>query len=251
MVFPRITTAVIHEDPLLAAAFEYPAFRVDGMQDTAIPETEHHRARVARAFYHTKVPTHDVARLATFTASGWHIVDVNVTFAIAPRATVDAPRKEDDIIVDTAPEIAAQAPAIAARCFRYSRFHLDPDIPDAIANEVKRAWVANYVTGARGDQLFVAHRGGQALGFLAAMRNGSDVFIELVGVDLPYQRQGIGAALITACMDVYHGCNAVVVGTQAVNTPSIRCYERLGFRLVASSYVLHLHHHRVPVPVAI
>jgi RimJ/RimL family protein N-acetyltransferase len=53
----------------------------------------------------------------------------------------------------------------------------------------------------------------------------------------------VGSQLVGAFARHYHGlgCVRLDVGTQVANLPSVRCYERLGFRLSSSSYVLHLH----------
>jgi ribosomal protein S18 acetylase RimI-like enzyme len=92
----------------------------------------------------------------------------------------------------------------------------------------------------------VARDGGQAVGFLAALATQSEgrriAVIDLVGVAPAHQRRRIGRALTIAFIEHYRGSAAALqVGTQVANTASVRLYERLGFSLLHSQYVLHLH----------
>ena len=42
--------------------------------------------------------------------------------------------------------------------------------------------------------------------------------------------------------------SVIAVGTQVANLPSVRLYEKLGFRLAAAQYVFHFHNPAVPAP---
>lgn len=221
-----------------------PAFRVDlGDDDAVLAETlAQHRAERAGAFYYSKVPCARVAEVAELCAAGFAPVDVNLTFergleslpprAVSPELVVRACTAAD----------AAGALEVAGSAYRYSRFHLDPRVPDEIAHRIKREWANNYVKGARGDRLFVAVAGDRVAGFLAALKSDAAATIDLVGVATTYQRRGIGAALVSAFVEHYRtAVPRLLVGTQAANLPSVRMYEQLGFTLAGSSYVLHMH----------
>jgi ribosomal protein S18 acetylase RimI-like enzyme len=61
-----------------------------------------------------------------------------------------------------------------------------------------------------------------------------------------YQGQGVGQALVGFFIDTYRDQNDfLLVGTQIANLPSIHLYQKLGFSLIKSAYVMHLH---VPPP---
>jgi ribosomal protein S18 acetylase RimI-like enzyme len=64
--------------------------------------------------------------------------------------------------------------------------------------------------------------------------------IDLIAVDASARRQGFGAACVHFLASM-EGVTRLRVGTQAANIGSLRFYEALGFRMVASHYVLHLH----------
>jgi ribosomal protein S18 acetylase RimI-like enzyme len=80
------------------------------------------------------------------------------------------------------------------------------------------------------------------VGFLAALVSERNAVIDLVGVDKQYQRRRVGAALTQAFIDHYRpSASSLQVGTQVANVPSMRLYERLGFSISKTQYVLHLH----------
>jgi len=110
----------------------------------------------------------------------------------------------------------------------------------------RRDWILNYIRGQRGDRLFVALAEGRPVGFLAALvSDGGDQrvsTIDLVGVGKPFQGRGLGAALVAAFVEHYRSsCELLQVGTQAANIPSMRLYEKLGFEMARTQYVMHLH----------
>ncbi len=135
---------------------------------------------------------------------------------------------------------------IAGRCFRYSRFHLDPLVPRATADRIKREWVQSYIRKQRGEALYVVIREGQPEGFLAVL--GSSVgdrrvrTIDLMGVDRAAQGRGMGEALVRFFIERYREeCEDLRVGTQAANLPSLALYRKCGFGIVGTQYVLHMH----------
>jgi ribosomal protein S18 acetylase RimI-like enzyme len=87
----------------------------------------------------------------------------------------------------------------------------------------------------------VADSHGDVAGFLLAIDRDDRSVIDLIAVSLNHQRQGIAAALIEALAAASPAATTLVAGTQIANTPSVRMYETLGFRLAASAYVLHYH----------
>jgi len=191
-----------------------------------------------RALYTCKVPAEDVVTGAALAEAGFRVVDVNVTL-----------ERRGDVCASGAPVAPATASQhealleIAGSCFRYSRFHLDPLIPREVADRVKREWVRSYVEGRRGIELLASADGQRPNGFLAVLEapDGARV-IDLVGVAPDTQRQGIGKALVVEFVRRHaDGARTLRVGTQAANIPSLRLYEKLGFRTVSAAFVLHRH----------
>jgi ribosomal protein S18 acetylase RimI-like enzyme len=192
----------------------------------------------APGLYTCRVPTADLENAGLAADNGFRVVDVNVTLerrggeSFAGDAVAPATPDQHDALLD-----------IAGSCFRYSRFHLDPGIPRPLADRVKREWVRSFIEGRRGIELLAATAGDEPLGFLAVLETVDDArVIDLVGVAPHAQGRGIGQALVANFAHRHgNGTRILRVGTQASNVPSLRLYEKLGFRVVSSAYVLHRH----------
>ena len=206
------------------------------------------RAANAPCFFYTKVPTRDVGALQNATQAGFSVVDVNVTFDWQATEQTEI---EDNVSGDglsiavSTPDDARAIEDIAARCFTYSRFHLDPKISVGVANDIKRVWARNASAG-RAAEVYVARQNGHVGGFLAVLEtkspSGSIAIIDLVGVDAKYQGKGAGRALSQMFIDRWKTrASRLRVGTQISNIPAMRLYESLGFRVTETSYVLHAH----------
>lgn len=222
----------VRRDDWLSEVLGYPVFAVEGAADD-LPGGR-------RALYYARVDASDVATLAALLQVGFVVVDVNVTFE---RAAMPAAADGANIdVVRAGPEHAEDLLAIAGSCFRYSRFHLDPQIPQTLADTIKREWVRSYIDRRRGTELLAATVAGRSLGFLAVLETDDASVIDLVGVATDAQGTGVGSALVSAFIERHRSAGKPLrVGTQVANVPSLRLYERLGFRVERAAYVVHLH----------
>lgn len=215
-------------DPWLAEVLGRPAYAVDRPVGEASP-----------GFYYAKVPVDEVERVRELTEDGFAVVDVNVTLArepgtdapAAPPSVAPARRDHHEALLE-----------IAGSCFRYSRFHLDPQLPNELADRVKRQWVRSYVDGRRGVELLAAVEDGAPVGFLAVLEQDGALVIDLIGVAAAAQGRGFGGALVAAFV-ARHGAGGrrLLVGTQIANVPSLRLYAAHRFAVASSTYVLHRH----------
>ena len=179
-------------------------------------------------------------------AAVFYIVDVNVTLERWLTRLPDRSEPRSIHVREIQPAEYEAVLGIAATCFVYSRFHLDPLIPNDLANAIKRQWINSYCHHQRGEQLLIAARDDRPIGFLAVlatMVQGKVArVIDLIGVDKAHQGQGVGRDLVEFFIhDSVDRANLVRVGTQAANIPSIRLYETCGFKLAETTYVLHAH----------
>jgi ribosomal protein S18 acetylase RimI-like enzyme len=198
------------------------------------------------AFYYAKVPTQAVEQVRVLCSVGFFVVDVNLTYERLPQRDPDLVPRAGIVVLDLRPAIHAEVLDIARRCFTYSRFHLDPFLTWDQANQIKTEWVRNYILGRRGEQLLVAESDGVPVGFLAVLRTEvmgrSCRVIDLIGVSAAHHGRGVGESLINHFIQVSTGeCALLRVGTQVANIAAARLYERCGFRLAESAYVLHAH----------
>jgi ribosomal protein S18 acetylase RimI-like enzyme len=211
----------------------YPVFSV-GADDAADSEVE-------SGLYYTRVDAADTHALHRLCGRGYRVVDVTVMLA---RHGEGGALSRGTVPVAPLGDGQGEAVlAIAGRCFEYSRFHRDPLIAIANAHRVKREWIRSYVEGRRGIELLVATQSDGPVGFLAVLEasDGARV-IDLVGVAPEAQRRGVGESLVATFVEVHGaGGRELRVGTQVGNIPSLRLYEKLGFRVVSAAYVLHRH----------
>lgn len=190
-------------------------------------------------FADAKIDVGDIPLANILADAGFRVVDTLLTFGghvaspLVARCTME--------IRDATPGDANQVADIAARSFRYSRFHLDPRVPKTVAAAVKRDWASAYFHGLRGDRMLVAAAEDDIRAFLLLItpKQGPAV-IDLVAVASEWQGQGIGRAIVEMAGGLC-GQQGLVVGTQAANIPSQRLYHALGFRALSAQYVMHYH----------
>ena len=232
------------EDCWLSEILRYKVFHVvvpSAAQPISTDELSRHARLQSRAMYYAKVDTSRVTVLKKLESAGMNVVDVNITLSCDIRFLPSANRS---ICIVKEASAADEGPitTMAGSCFRYSRFHLDPDIANETANQIKRAWVKSYFHGQRGDRLFVAWHEGVRAGFLAATVTDEKAIVDLVGVDRQFQRCGVGSSLMHAfCGHYQNHYSSLQVGTQIVNIASLQLYRKCGFDISGSSYVLHMH----------
>lgn len=242
----------VSEDRWLSEIFQYSVFKIESDPTVDVSQAaqlvSNHSSEQPVAMYYAKIATDQVELVRQLGKAGLYVVDVNMTFRLNNKgpAHVSSPGYPSWSIGEITADQHEEVLAIAGSCFRYSRFHLDPLVPSKIAHRVKHDWILSYVTGQRGEKLFVASANGKLAGFLAviATESGgkSGRTIDLVGVDKTFQGQGAGQALGKFFIDYYRDrCDFLNVGTQGANVPSIRLYQKLGFSLMKSEYVMHMH----------
>jgi ribosomal protein S18 acetylase RimI-like enzyme len=233
----------IIEDRWLSERFRHPVFTVRATGDGDHEALSKHATGQGHATYQARVPVAEVSSLLVLMETGMQVVSVNLTLSHDLRE-LPAPTSPEGLELRVAdPERDTALPELAERAFSHSRFHQDPDIPDPVAARIKRDWAENCLRGARGDQLLVAARGGQAIGFLVGMTANDFPTIDLIAVDPAAQRTGVGRSLVErfTADSAAAGAPRARVGTPAANKTAIRFYQRLGWTLEHAAYDLHMH----------
>ncbi len=198
------------------------------------------RVLATDAFVTAKLATNDVATVIALERAGFSVIDTQV---VLEASTLETPKPAAVRVREARDEDRARVEDIARRSFRFTRFHLDPRIDRSVADEIKAQWAGNFFRGKRGDALVVAEREGEVCGFnqLLFQDGGETLTIDLIAV--AEEHHGVGAA--TAMIGfVPARCAAPKkhrVATQVANIPSLRLYEKVGFRMAQSQYVLHAH----------
>lgn len=194
------------------------------------------------SFAYAKLGCSDIARIKALVAVGFNLVDTNTQFD-RPRADAWPNVKlADRYAVRMAESGDAEAvEKVAAGSFVYSRFHLDPLVSDQVASDIKGRWAANYFKGQRGDWMVVPTFEGRVVGFNQLLSKDDTLIIDLIAVDPEHQGKGLATAMIKFAAENCGDWQRMLVGTQVSNIPSMRTYEKLGFRMCGSSYVFHYH----------
>ena len=107
-------------------------------------------------------------------------------------------------------------------------------------------WIESYLQGRRGECLYVAELNDRPIAFLASLATETDGkrcrVIDLIATHPNHRGIGAGRSLVERFINDSIGEYDVLrVGTQVANIPSMRLYEKCGFRTVESVYVLHKH----------
>lgn len=192
--------------------------------------------RQGRCFAFAKLsPTAHTYRVA-LQEQGFYLADTALVFEKPIQA--DRALRGNIQVRWAAPSDAEGAIRVAQHNFIYDRFHADPHIPPDTADALKAAWVSNYFRGQRGDQMVIAEKDGQVVGFNQLLFR-DHLVIDLIATDQAHRRQGIAHDLIAFAEAQAGTFSRIRVGTQASNIASVRLYEAMGFRLVETQYVFH------------
>ena len=199
------------------------------LEDTPLPQA-------SPCFVDAKLSAGDIATANRLQNAGFRLVETNIRLERPswPVANSRTSRFADD------PDRGA-VERIAENGFSYSRFHMDPMIPKAAADRIKRAWAGNYFEGRRGDHMIVSEIDGEIAGFLQVLIDGDNMIIDLVAVDSRFRGRGLARDMISYAESTIPGINRLTVGTQASNVRSLHAYVGNKFQFMAATYVFHFH----------
>ena len=232
----------ILNDPFLSSALNKSAYLLnmtDYMPSDSIRIALSDQIISESAFVHAKVPVIETKRVWALEEVGFKLIDTNIKLCkpVEIKSNNFGPSIRPALEKDK-----EKVKALAKKNFNISRFHMDPNIHNDIADEIKGAWAENYFSGKRGDAMIVAEDNGNIAGFLLLLMKGSMLIVDLIVVDSTYRRKGIARAMIEYAQLQYPDFETMVTGTQAANTASLSFYENNGFRICEAFYVLHLHY---------
>jgi dTDP-4-amino-4,6-dideoxy-D-galactose acyltransferase len=135
----------------------------------------------------------------------------------------------------------ADLEALAVQSGAFSRFRVDPRIPDAQFEQLYRTWVRNSIRREMADEVLVVREGQRTVGFLTLKADGESGRIELLAVDVESRGKGYGVELVRAAEECFRamGCDSGSVVTQAANRPACRLYRKCGYEIVLTEYFYH------------
>jgi ribosomal protein S18 acetylase RimI-like enzyme len=135
--------------------------------------------------------------------------------------------------------------SLAAESFHVSRFHLDPLIDNKQADQIKKGWAESFFLNQRGDEMILACEGKSIIGFASLIKLEDSLRIDLIAVKESHRGKQIAEEMMTFAEyqfgSWFEGRPMLSVGVQLANSSSLALYQRMGFTIRESLYVMHIH----------
>lgn len=134
-----------------------------------------------------------------------------------------------------------QLRSLAWQAAEFSRFRLDPALPEGSWQRMYSLWMQNSITGKLADAVLVERGDGRIIGMITVSHHGECGQIGLFAVDYRWRGRGIGRRLLDAAIQRCRaeGCNKLRVVTQGNNIAACRSYERAGFQVIDEQDIFH------------
>lgn len=171
---------------------------------------------------------------------GFRFVEMMLTPSLAPLTPVDIDADGVTLVEAAAAELPALC-AIAGRAFRHERYHVDPRVETAAADQRYANWVADAASHPR-QQVLAVREGDQPVGvFVVEHGDDGDVYWHLTAIDPRCQGRGLGTRTWSAMLNRHHaqGMTAVRTRISARNVAVLNLYTKLGFRFGNPEMTFH------------
>lgn len=132
--------------------------------------------------------------------------------------------------------------SLAWQAGEYSRFRLDPLLPDSKFKELYSLWIENSVKREIAEEVFVYNENGFDMGMVTLGIKKGVPDIGLIAVDKQYRGSGIGMKLIQSAERwalLEKKLNHIQVVTQGLNKDACRFYEKNGYTQASKQYIYH------------
>lgn len=130
---------------------------------------------------------------------------------------------------------------LAVEAGKYSRFKVDPQIPDEKYVALYKQWIANSVHGQMAQVVYVAKIEGKIVGMVTVGEHNGRGNIGLIAVHPGQRKKMLGQALLCAahkwCREMRFPYAQVV--TQEENTAACKLYEKCGYHRETVEYFYH------------
>ena len=236
----KIEVGEVRRDYFLESILKKPVYQMDS--DVAL--SPKYFSNGTQSFIYAKISFDDYRILNQFQEVGFEIVELNLQFEKSTLSKTSFETGTTGVEVQVrwaANQDRSEVVEIAKDSFKYSRFHLDRNIDNKVANCIKETWAENFFKGKRGDKMAVATIDDKVVGFIQILTMGNSFYLDLVAVSGSHQKSGIALQMIEFVFEKLSYKDNCFVGTQASNLPSIRFYQKIGFKVFKSNYVLHYH----------
>lgn len=245
------------EDPFLGEMLGKRGLRLrlseaaEGVSSSDLEAGIRERAAGQPAFADVKLAADRTRDIRCVEDAGFRLADVNIVFSRETATDTDALDSQEANVIRAAGleirfsrrEDRKRVGEVARSSSRFTRFHLDPQIPRETADRLKAEWAMNFYDGKRGDWMVVGLVNDRIEGFLQLLDDGRHgLAIDLINVAESARRKGLAREMIRFAERQLPKFRRIYAGTQLANEPSIAMYQNLGFKLIGSACVFHLHY---------
>jgi dTDP-4-amino-4,6-dideoxy-D-galactose acyltransferase len=125
---------------------------------------------------------------------------------------------------------------------QYSRFKIDPKIPNDKFLEFYKLWILNSVNRSFSDEVFTYKIDGIDVGMVTLKKDKKVCKIGLLAVDKDQRGAKIGSKLMLAVEKwaLDNGCSEISVETQESNKIAVTFYKKIQYNIVQKEYIYHL-----------
>lgn len=131
---------------------------------------------------------------------------------------------------------------VAVQSGEYSRFKVDPHIPNEKFIELYEVWITNSVKRIIAEEVYYFSINDHIGGVITLSIKNNKADIGILSVNRTFRGQGIATKLVIAAeywAEKVKGKKSIQVVTQAANDIACRFYETCGFRVHKREYVFH------------
>ncbi|MBN2585849.1 MAG: GNAT family N-acetyltransferase [Candidatus Fermentibacteraceae bacterium] len=175
---------------------------------------------------------------------GARLADVRVEMELDLQGSRDSGEIPGELVFRNARRTdSGEAAELASRCFRGgTRFYRDPGIDNGLCDLLYGTWAEKDILD--GEDTCLVCLGEEGLiGFCtAAVSDGGEARLGLIGVSPEARGRGVGKGLLGSVAGILRekGCSKLAAVTQLYNTGAVRMYGRAGFLLRSATAVVHL-----------
>ncbi len=192
--------------------------------------------RIACLYY--LVPCGDIQSISLAEKSGFHLVDIRLTFELGHRGGI--PPTASSQIRPSQPGDIPALREIARQVYRNTRFFNDGNFPVHLCKELYMTWIEKSCQG-YADMVWVASPENDPVGFITChLENGSGQ-IGLLGIHPNNHHQGWGKQLVRSALEWFgeQHCTSIKVVTQGNNYAAQKLYGQCGFHLASVELWYH------------
>ncbi len=192
----------------------------------------------------------DFQNLHLFESRGFQLVDVSMKYSLPmPLELSESGAADDPRIRLARPEDATWMRELGSKTHANTHFLNDPALPAEKTHHLFDAWVARCIEKLAYRIYVLEDETKRGRGFVIYLRNSgfkqavgrAPIILDYVVIDPELRGVGAGPRLVRESLrrERDSGFDFCELRTSSHNTAAIVCYEKLGFRLCATDFVLH------------